>query len=107
MLQAEGEAQALATVNAVSRTLDARTLTLQSLETMKALGAGPGTTYIIPAELTRLLASLGGLMGGDTTATPELDATPMPPMTLERTHTASAAPELLATAGTANGAAPE
>lgn len=69
ILQAEGDARALATVNDVSRTLDGRTLTLQSLEAVKALGAGPGTTYVIPAELTQLLRGLGGLLGGDT-ATP-------------------------------------
>lgn len=66
MLQAEGDAQALATVNAVSRTLDGRTLTLQSLEAVKSLGAGPGTTYVIPAELTQLMRGLGGLLGSDT-----------------------------------------
>ena len=109
MLQAEGDAQALATVNAVSRTLDARTLTLQSLEAVKALGAGAGTTYVIPAELTRLLGSLGGMLGGDTTitATPAPDSTPTPTATPERTLAARTAPELLATAGTANGTAQE
>ena len=99
MLQAEGDAQALATVNAVSRTLDGRTLTLQSLDAVKSLGAGPGTTYIIPAELTRLLGALGGLLGGDAVDTGRDAADATPPVT--------ASPGLeRVTASTLGGAAP-
>ncbi len=107
MLQAEGDAQALATVNAVSRTLDGRTLTLQSLDAVKSLGAGPGTTYIIPAELTRLLGALGGLLGTDTTpTTARLDPPPAPTVRPEQTTSASDAPPLVA-ATSGNGTAPE
>ena len=108
VLQAEGDAQALATVNAVSRTLDGRTLTLQSLDAVKSLGAGPGTTYIIPAELTRLLGSHGNMLGGDdATPTPEPDPKPLPTTAPERLPLARTTPELLATAGTTNGIAPD
>jgi regulator of protease activity HflC (stomatin/prohibitin superfamily) len=63
MLQAEGEAQALTTVNGAARALDGRTMTLQSLAALKAVGAGQGNTFVIPAELTRLLGTIGATLG--------------------------------------------
>ena len=94
MLQAEGEAQALATVNGAARTLDGRTMTLQSLAALKAVGAGQGNTFVIPAELTRLLGTIGAAIGtGEEAAT-----------TLPRTQAPiSATPALI---GAGNGMAP-
>lgn len=107
MLQAEGDAQALATVNDVSRTLDERTLILQSLEAVKTLGSGSGTTYVIPAELTRLLGALGGMLGGDPiAATAQSDPTPLLVAAPERSTGTHSAPDLPTPVATANGAAP-
>ena len=42
----------------VAHTVDANTMSLQYLETFKALGAGPASKFIFPMEFTRLLEPL-------------------------------------------------
>jgi regulator of protease activity HflC (stomatin/prohibitin superfamily) len=59
ILRAEGEAQALQTIFGAARGIDAKTMTLQVLEGLKALGAGSGSTFVIPMEFTRLLGQVG------------------------------------------------
>ncbi len=55
ILQAEGYAQALETVFAAAKVIDAKTMSLQYLDTLKALGASPATKFIFPAEFSNLL----------------------------------------------------
>jgi len=55
ILQAEGYAQALETVFAAAKGIDAKTMSLQYLDTLKALGASPATKFIFPAEFSNLL----------------------------------------------------
>ncbi len=55
ILRAEGVSRALERIFEVARTLDSKTMSLQYLETLKALGAGPSTKLLIPIELTSLL----------------------------------------------------
>ncbi|MBM3127101.1 MAG: SPFH/Band 7/PHB domain protein [Chloroflexi bacterium] len=55
ILQAEGYAQALETVFAAAKGIDAKTMSLQYLDTLKALGASPATKFVFPAEFTNLL----------------------------------------------------
>lgn len=55
ILQAEGYAQALQTIFSAAKGIDAKTMSLQYLETLKALGASPATKFIFPAEFTSLL----------------------------------------------------
>ena len=56
ILRAEGFALALGKINEVAMTADGRTMTLQYLEALKALGASPATKIVIPTEFTALAA---------------------------------------------------
>jgi regulator of protease activity HflC (stomatin/prohibitin superfamily) len=60
ILRAEGFSQALERIFNAARGIDDRTMALQYLEALKALGASPSTKYVIPAEFTRLLAPFLG-----------------------------------------------
>jgi regulator of protease activity HflC (stomatin/prohibitin superfamily) len=65
ILRAEGFSLALGTIYAVAREVDAKTMGLQYLEALKALGASPATKIIFPLELTQLLRPfLGGVEDG-------------------------------------------
>jgi regulator of protease activity HflC (stomatin/prohibitin superfamily) len=59
VLKAEGYAQALETVFAAAQQVDSKTMTLQVIDGLKALGASPSTTFVIPMEFTRLLGQVG------------------------------------------------
>jgi regulator of protease activity HflC (stomatin/prohibitin superfamily) len=54
ILGAEGYAMALDRVYQVAQGVDSRTLNLQYLETLKALGQSPSTKWIMPLELSNL-----------------------------------------------------
>ena len=56
ILNSEGYALALSKIFESAKNVDAKTMSLQYLEALKALGAGPSTKFIIPTELTNLLA---------------------------------------------------
>ena len=60
ILRAEGFSLALEKIYAVARGVDAKTMGLQYLETLKALGASPATKIIFPLELTQLLRPFVG-----------------------------------------------
>jgi regulator of protease activity HflC (stomatin/prohibitin superfamily) len=55
ILRAEGFSLALGKIFEVARTVDINTMSLQYLEALKALGAGPATKFIFPMEFTKLL----------------------------------------------------
>ncbi len=57
-LRAQGFAAALRRVLEVAGDVDANTMTLQYLETLKQLGASPPTKFVVPAELTTLLSGV-------------------------------------------------
>ena len=59
ILKAQGYGQALQTVFASASLVDSKTMTLQVIDGLKALGASPGSTFIIPMEFTRLLGQVG------------------------------------------------
>jgi regulator of protease activity HflC (stomatin/prohibitin superfamily) len=59
ILEAEGFSQALERIFRAARTVDERTMTLQYLEALKALGASPSTKFILPLELTDLARRVG------------------------------------------------
>src|SRR4051812_8229249 len=63
ILRAEGSAQALQTVFSVAQSVDAKTMSLQYLETLKALGSGQATKIVIPMEFTQMLQPLLNLAG--------------------------------------------
>jgi len=55
ILVAEGFSLALDKIFSVAKTVDAKTMSLQYLETLKALGASPATKFVLPMEFTNLL----------------------------------------------------
>src|SRR5499427_4996873 len=59
ILKAEGYAQALQTVFSAAQLVDAKTMTIQVIEGLKAIGASPSSTFVIPMEFTRLLGQIG------------------------------------------------
>jgi regulator of protease activity HflC (stomatin/prohibitin superfamily) len=59
ILEAEGFSQALDRIFSAARNVDDRTMTLQYLETLKALGASPSTKWVLPLELAELAQSVG------------------------------------------------
>ncbi|MFQ6058298.1 MAG: SPFH domain-containing protein [Anaerolineae bacterium] len=72
ILRAEGFSLALGKIFDVAKTVDAKTMSLQYLEALKALGAGPATKFVFPMEFTGLLKPFtefaGKALGGETTA---------------------------------------
>ena len=57
-LRAQGYAAALRRILEVAGDLDSTTMTLQYLETLKQIGSSPSTKFVIPVELTSLLAGV-------------------------------------------------
>ena len=57
--RAEGQAQALQTLFASAQLIDSKTMTLQVIDGLKALGASPSSKFVIPMEFTRLLGQVG------------------------------------------------
>ncbi len=62
-LRAEGFALALTTVFEAARGVDAKTMGIQYLEALKALGASPSTKFVLPLELSSLLQGVAGYAG--------------------------------------------
>ena len=60
ILRAEGFALALSKIFEIAKGVDAKTMSLQYMETLKALGAGPATKFVLPMELTSLLSGIIG-----------------------------------------------
>jgi len=70
ILRAEGFALALDQVFKVAQGIDSKTLTLQYLEALKALGAGAATKFVIPIEFVNLAQSLVSHAGRALAETP-------------------------------------
>ncbi len=60
ILRAEGFARALEQIYNVANRIDVKTMTLQYLKTLEAIGSSPATKIILPMEFTRLLQPLIG-----------------------------------------------
>ena len=58
ILKAEGFALALTQIYQSAQSVDAKTMTLQYLDALRALGASPSTKFVVPTELTALAAPL-------------------------------------------------
>jgi regulator of protease activity HflC (stomatin/prohibitin superfamily) len=61
ILRAEGFSMALAKIFEVAQTLDANTMSLQYLDTLKQIGNSPSTKLVVPMELAGLLSKVTGL----------------------------------------------
>jgi regulator of protease activity HflC (stomatin/prohibitin superfamily) len=62
ILRAQGFSEALNTIFGAAKNIDQKTMTLQYLDALKALGSGPATKFIIPLEFTQLLGPLGAMV---------------------------------------------
>jgi regulator of protease activity HflC (stomatin/prohibitin superfamily) len=60
ILRAEGFSEALTRIYGAASGIDSKTMALQYLEALKALGASPATKFVIPTEFTRLLDPIAG-----------------------------------------------
>jgi len=60
ILRAEGFSQALERIYAAAHQIDEKTMALQYLEALKALGASPSTKFLIPTEFSLLAQKIGG-----------------------------------------------
>ena len=71
ILRAEGFSMALSKIFDVARTVDANTMSLQYLDALKQIGASPSTKFVVPMELSNLLAGITGSAGRAFNATPD------------------------------------
>ncbi|TMC66430.1 MAG: SPFH/Band 7/PHB domain protein [Chloroflexi bacterium] len=62
ILRAEGFSQALTRIFQAASGVDQKTMALQYLEALKALGASPATKFVIPTEFTRLVEPFAGFV---------------------------------------------
>src|SRR5271157_2024644 len=62
ILRAEGYAGALNQIFGAAKGIDSKTMILQYLDTLKALGASPSTKYIFPMEFTSMFAKIPGFI---------------------------------------------
>jgi regulator of protease activity HflC (stomatin/prohibitin superfamily) len=63
ILNAEGFGTALSRIYASASLIDQKTMLLQYLEALKALGQSPSTKFVIPTEFTRIVDALGRGLG--------------------------------------------
>ena len=78
VLVADGYAQALGLIFSAAKNIDAKTMALQYLDMLKALGASPSTKFIFPMEFTGLVSRLRGFVeeSAQDKARPEEDPAP-------------------------------
>ena len=65
ILEAEGFSNALDKIYQVAKGVDAKTMSLQYFETMKAIGESPSTKYVFPLEFTNSLRPFASMFGSD------------------------------------------
>jgi regulator of protease activity HflC (stomatin/prohibitin superfamily) len=64
ILRAQGFSNALQTIFEAAKGIDQKTMALQYLDALKALGSGPATKFVIPLEFTQLMAPIGSMIKG-------------------------------------------
>ncbi len=69
-LRAEGFATALQTLFATAKRADANTISLQYLETIRAIATGPAQKWVIPADLVTALGRITGSIAQGQSKTP-------------------------------------
>jgi regulator of protease activity HflC (stomatin/prohibitin superfamily) len=62
ILRAQGFSNALQTIFEAAKGIDQKTMALQYLDALKALGTGPATKFVIPMEFTQLMTPLGNMI---------------------------------------------
>lgn len=69
-LRAQGFAMALQAISSQTDNVDEKTMTLQYLEALKAIGASPSTKFIFPMELTGLMQQIAGVVSNGNSSNP-------------------------------------
>jgi regulator of protease activity HflC (stomatin/prohibitin superfamily) len=94
ILEAEGFNQALKQIFEAAKGVDEKTMSLQYLEALKALGAGSATKFVIPLEFTQLMRPLLGYVdrGMETNGTGGAGALPAGPSSTSEQAAPSARP---------------
>jgi regulator of protease activity HflC (stomatin/prohibitin superfamily) len=72
LLKAQGFAKALEAIYEEAQSVDDKTLLLQYLETLRAVGTSPSTKFVVPMEVTNLMQQFGYIISGNV-ATPKAD----------------------------------
>ena len=70
ILEQQGEAQGLRIISMGAAAMDSKALTIMSLDTLKQLGAGASTKYVLPFEITKLIEGAAEYVGASR-ATPD------------------------------------
>jgi len=78
ILVADGYAQALGLIFSAAKNIDAKTMALQYLDMLKALGASPSTKFIFPMEFTSLVSRLKGFVEESTEGKARAEEDPSP-----------------------------
>jgi regulator of protease activity HflC (stomatin/prohibitin superfamily) len=65
ILRAEGFKEALTRIFEAAKDVDEKTMTLQYLDALKALGASPSSKFVFPLEFTKMLEGLSARGVGD------------------------------------------
>ena len=78
LLRAQGYASGLDAILGVARGLDANTMLLQYLDTLKQIGVSPSTKFVVPMELSSLLNGLKGLVAPGASTTDETPRSGLP-----------------------------
>lgn len=63
ILRSEGFSMALDKIFEVAHSIDANTMSLQYLDTLKEIASSPSTKFVVPMELSNLLSAVSGLTG--------------------------------------------
>ena len=63
ILRAQGFSEALTQIFGAAKGIDEKTMALQYLEALKALGNSPSTKFVIPTEFTQLVGPITGFIG--------------------------------------------
>ena len=66
VLRASGYADALQRIQDTAHGLGGNTMTLQYMDALKEMAAGPATKFVLPMEMTKLMGGIGTMMGAAT-----------------------------------------
>ena len=76
ILTAQGFADALQRIYAVAQQVDPKTMSLQYLDALKAIGASPATKFVLPMELTTLMHTFSDFAARSTDGTDDAEEQP-------------------------------
>jgi regulator of protease activity HflC (stomatin/prohibitin superfamily) len=65
VLRANGYAEALQKIQDTAQGVGTNAMTLQYIEALKEIGDGESTKFVLPLELTKMLGSIGGMVGNN------------------------------------------